>query len=188
MNGKTFAERVGLLGVGDVAVGSIFTEFEIFEIRGAGPRRGQPPGGIYMQLSPGRLDTFAPEHHRPLTLDAWPTLPGRLFDDELQSRPSASFHPRGRASRRPSKSGRLAAVHQSPCMLSSPRCPSQRMRGPLRVQKSAFAALLLSQTTTSACVGGNDLCRQSEFPRAATTFGATHTASLPHNALHKPSL
>ena len=77
----------------------------------------------------------------PLALDAWATLPGRLFDDELQSRPSASFHPRGRASRRPSKSGRLAAVHQSPCMLSSPRCPSQRMRGPLRVQKSAFAAL-----------------------------------------------
>ena len=125
---------------------------------------------------------------RPLTLDAWPTLPGRLFDDELQSRPSASFHPRGRASRRPSKSGRLAAVHQSPCMLSSPRCPSQRMRGPLRVQKSAFAALLLSQTTTSACVGGNDLCRQSEFPWAASTLRATHAASLPDNALHKPSL
>ena len=45
MNGKTFAERVGLLvlGVGDVAVGSIFTEFEKIEIRGAGPRRGHPP-------------------------------------------------------------------------------------------------------------------------------------------------
>ena len=40
MNGKTFAERVGLLGVGDVAVGSIFTNFEKIEIRGAGPRRG----------------------------------------------------------------------------------------------------------------------------------------------------
>jgi hypothetical protein len=43
MNGKTFAERVGLLGVGDVAMGSIFTEFEKIEIRGAGPRRGHPP-------------------------------------------------------------------------------------------------------------------------------------------------
>ena len=43
MNGKTFAERVGLLGVGDVAVGSIFTKFEKIEIRGAGPRRGNPP-------------------------------------------------------------------------------------------------------------------------------------------------
>ena len=66
MNGKTFAERVGLLGVGDVAMGSIFTEFENFEIRGAGPRRGHSPGGIYMQLSPGRLDTFARSSSVPL--------------------------------------------------------------------------------------------------------------------------
>ena len=53
MNGKTFAERVGLLGVGDVAVGSFFTKFEKIEIRGAGPRRGQPAGGRYMQISHG---------------------------------------------------------------------------------------------------------------------------------------
>ena len=48
MNGKTLHEGVGLLGVGHrhKFLGSIFTEFEIFEIRGAGPRRGQPSGGI----------------------------------------------------------------------------------------------------------------------------------------------
>ena len=45
MNGKTLYEGVGLLGVGQVAIGSIFTEFENFEILGAGPRRVQPSGG-----------------------------------------------------------------------------------------------------------------------------------------------
>ena len=53
MNGKTLYEGVGLLGVGQVAIGSIFTKFEKIEIRGAGPRRGQPSGGRYMQNAHG---------------------------------------------------------------------------------------------------------------------------------------
>ena len=43
MNGKSLEVGVGLLGVGQVAIGSIFTESEKIEIRGAGPRRGNPP-------------------------------------------------------------------------------------------------------------------------------------------------
>ena len=71
MNGKTFAERVGLLGVGDVAMGSIFTEFEKIEIRGAGPRRGHPPE-VDMQKFSRLTRHICPEHHGPLALDAWP--------------------------------------------------------------------------------------------------------------------
>ena len=109
-------------------------------------RAADNPPEVYMQLSPGRLDTFAPEHHRPLALDAWATLTGRSFDDDLQSRPSASFHPRGRASRRPSKNDRLAAVHQAACMRPSTTDPSRWMRRPLRVQDVPVRPCALSSS------------------------------------------
>ena len=101
---------------------------------------------------------------RPLTLDAWPTLPGRLFDDELQSRPSASLHPRGRASRRPSKNDRLAAVHQAACMRPSTTDPSRWMRRPLPVQDVARAASRVEQQRELAAEQAlNNLRRQRDF-------------------------
>ena len=104
------------------------------------------------------------KHHRPLALDAWATLTGRSFDDDLQSRPSASFHPRGRASRRPSKNDRLAAVHQAACMRPSTTDPSRWMRRPLHVQDVARAALRDEQQRELAAEQAlNNLRRQRDF-------------------------
>mgnify|MGYP001335872819 CR=1 FL=1 len=117
-------------------------------------------------------DLFAPEHHRPLALDAWATLPGRLFDDELQSRPSASLHPRGRASRRPSKNDRLAAVHQAACMRPSTTDPSRWMRRPLHVQDVARAALRVEQQ--------RELAAEQAFNNLRTPRGFSEGKSRGH--------
>ena len=104
-----------------------------------------PPEVDICKLLTANSTYLLPNTTSPLALDAWPTLTGRSFDDELQSRPSASLHPCGRASRRPSKNDRLAAVHQAACMRPSTTDPSRWMRRPLRVQDLARAALRIEQ-------------------------------------------
>ena len=135
-----------------------------YEVRGRAA--DNPPEVDICKVLTANSTYLLQKHHRPLALDAWATLTGRSFDDDLQSRPSTSFHPRGRASRRPSKNDRLAAVHQAACMRPSTTDPSRWMRRPLHVQDVARAALRDEQQRELAAEQAlNNLRRPRDFSR-----------------------
>ena len=94
-----------------------------------------------------------------------------MFDDELQSRPSASLHPRGRVSRTPSKKDRLGSRPTRRACSRAPDAPRSGCVGHSVSRNPPSRPSLLSKTTSSACVGGNDLCTQSEFHGQQLRFG-----------------
>ena len=133
-----------------------------YEVRGRAA--DNPPEVDICKLLTANSTYLLPNTTDPSRWMRGPTLTGRSFDDELQSRPSASLHPRGRASRRPSKNDRLAAVHQAACMRPSTTDPSRWMRRPLRVQDVARAALRDEQQRELAAEQAlNNLRRQRDF-------------------------